>query len=197
MKTRLLFKNLPYELNELILLYSNEYGLNIIYGYEKNIKQIMKNNNYDKLLSSAIKYNIPFKRFYYSNYDYPYFIKSIKCKSAYWIDYFLNEYKNNKYNILHQDVIYVIINKGDIDLFKKCVIYSRINFDKNTENKILNIICKKGYVKMLDYFIKEKKFKISQQHLQRAIYYKRKNIVNFYKKFYQNKNEFKNNKLYK
>lgn len=69
-----------------------------------------------------------------------------------------------------------LINKNN-----KCIIYSNINFDKETQNKILNIICKKGYIKMLDYFIKEKNFNILQQHLQRAIHYKRKNIVKYVK----------------
>ena len=192
MITRLLFKNLPFELNELILLYSGEYGLNVIFGYEQNIKKIIQKNKCDddfcsaieyndNILCSAIQYNLPYKtpsRRYCFTY---YFIKSIKCNSTYWINIFLKYYKKcyHKFNI---DIFYLITSKGDYNLFDRCYLQSKQDLNKNVQHKLLNIVCKKGYVKMLDYFIRNLKFEIISKkkcYLERAIYYKRKNIIKY------------------
>lgn len=195
MITRLLFKNLPFELNELILLYTGEYGLNVIFGYEKNIKKIIQKNylysqkqityyqdNYDDILSSAIQYNLPYQSPSPRYYNSKFFIKSIKCNSTYWINIFLKRYEINI------DIFYLITSKGDYNLFDKCYLQSKPDLNKNVQHKLLNIVCKKGYVKMLDYFIQNLKFKIShfvlalskkKCYLERAIYYKRKNIVKY------------------
>lgn len=188
MITRLLFKNLPFELNELILLYTGEYGLNVIFGYEKNIKKIIQNRYNHDILLSAIKYNLKYKfNSYYSNIC-DYFIKSIKYNSKYWINFFL-EYKKDFYyrEDIAIEIFYLITSKGDFNLFDKYFLRSKPDFNKNIQHKLLNIVCKKGYVKMLDYFIKNLKFEIISKkklYLERAIYYKRQNIIKYLNQFF-------------
>jgi hypothetical protein len=184
MITRLLFKNLPFELNELILLYTGEYGLNVIFGYEKNIKKIIQKNNYNNLtLYSAIKYNLKYK---FNQYDIGYIteflITSIKYNSKYWIDFLLEYQKTFYYKNIDIEIFYFITSKGNFNLFERCYLQGKPDLNKNVQHKLLNIVSKKGYVKMLDYFIQNLKFEIISKkkiYLERAIYYKRKNIVKY------------------
>lgn len=188
---------LPFELKEIILLYTNDFGLNAVFNYTYNMK-IIKNNaddNYgygsEKLILSVIKHHFFIENInQYINQSISvwssqrFLIQSIKYKNVYWINEIIKHYK---YSTIKDEIMYLIIYKGDIDLFKKCFPYSSMSNkyvnkfkNKGLQNKILNIICKKGYVKMLDYFVKEHNFEILPGYLDRAIRYKRKNIIKYF-----------------
>lgn len=119
---------LPNEIIDLILLYTNDIKLNIKLKRNYNVKQMVKKY----IFSNTIR-NYNMERIL--NY-------CIKYKNKELTEYFLEYY----YYYTHGETIYKV---GNLELLKKL----KVNIHCCEINEVLKLLCKKGYVKMLDYII--------------------------------------------
>lgn len=179
----LLFPQLPFEINEKILYHTGNYGLNVKLGYEHNIKHFESTFSEKKMFLSIIRHNIDYLKFYKHCHWYfeSYLLYSIKWRSDFWY----NKITSLKYYYLHRtrQYLWMAIRNGDIQMFEKCLILSR-NKDKynkwyveSRQKNIFNVLCRRGYVKMFNYFIENYDIKPTKTHLEIARKFKRKRIV--------------------
>jgi hypothetical protein len=129
---------LPNEIIDLILLYTNDIILNIKLKRNYNVKQMVK--KYTNNCNTFRNYNM--ERIL--NY-------CIKYKNKELTEYFFEYY----YYYTHGVTIYKV---GNLELLKRL---KEVNIHCCEINEVLKSLCKKGYVKMLDYIITNKLIKES------------------------------------
>ena len=168
MRTELFFKNLPFELNEYILLLSKNYGLNYIYGYTRNIKLLLLKMKYDDnsiILYSLIKYRLKIP----DNINF--YVHMVKDhKSFYEILKYPEIYNNQEiirvfgqYSVNNNSIINKIVKYGDINVFKNCINHLKYEIlqhgnksrkvEVNIDYEAVKYLCKRKYIKMLSFLI--------------------------------------------
>ena len=147
---------LPNEIMDLILLYTNDIKLNIKLKRNYNVKQMVK-----KYICDTIR-----------NYNMEIILNyCIKYKNKELTEYFLDYY----YYYTHGVTIYKV---GNLELLKKLKVHIC------EINEVFKLLCKKGYVKMLDYLITNKLIKESYIYQYQTEYsyqcVKKRNIEIYY-----------------
>ena len=170
------FIKLPIELNEIIFLMTNEYGLNYKLGFHRNCRIIQSNINYDKILLSKIKYKIDLVESD-AKYTNTFLKKCLKYKHRdgvkLWIDI-------NHHYYRFDDSFTRIVTSGDIDLltyFRCKSISKHLHF---VNKATLNYLCKMGFLKMLIIVCTLYRHDdLTLEHIKIANKYNRKNVSKY------------------